>query len=511
MRVLPDLDDTACYRAMCSHDARFDGRFFTAVTSTGIYCRPVCRVRAPRQANCRFFALAAQAEQAGFRPCLRCRPELAPQQRHWSNEDASSILLQQATRLLDNPQDWSSNADPGAQPGATVARLASRLGISDRHLRRIFAIGLGVSPLQYLLTRKLLCAKQLLTDSEWPITEVAHASGFASVRRFNAAFLAQYRINPSHFRRAPAALRGKAVPGHSVTLCWRPPHDMAALLGFLADRQMDGVEHFQGGASLGWARTLRLQHMGREHTGWLRGWCEPEANRLRLQISPGLRLVWPLVIGRVRQWLDLDADPLAINAVLHPHFPSADGLRVPGCMDGFELAVRAVLGQQITVQAARVLATRLVAQWGTPIDTDLPALHRLFPTAQALACADANALGEMGIVRQRQAAIQALARAVCESQIELNPMAHVPRTLDALLALPGVGPWTAHYIAMRALRWPNAWPSGDVALIKGLQLNPQAGSSARKRADAVASVWQPWRSYAAVRTWAGAYQLGDDS
>ena len=496
----PQTDEDARYRALCSHDARFDGRFFIGVTSTGIYCRPVCRVRTPRRENCRFFDHAAQAEKAGFRPCLRCRPELAPLQRHWSLEDASAILIQQAIRLLDDPQHWLGDRNGGA----AVARLAHRLGVSERHLRRIFEAQIGVSPLQYLLTRKLLTAKQLLADTALPITQIAQASGFASQRRFNAAFASHYGMNPTQMRRqpVPGAQTGNGAPT-SVSLSWRPPLDATALLGLLAERQLPGVEHVQTGAGLALQRTVRLEQAGRSHTGWFSARFEPDAHRLRLSVSDSLHAVLPAVIWRVRALFDLDADPQAINAVLNPDFPAGDGLRLPGAFDGFELAVRAVLGQQITVAAARTLAVRLTERLGEPISTDNPQLNRLFPTPEVLAGVDASVLGELGIVRQRQAALQALARTVLDGQLDLNAHADVERTTQTLLALPGIGPWTAQYIAMRALRWPDAWPVGDVALTRALGLPQHRGAAAQREAERRSGAWRPWRSYAVIRAWAG--------
>ena len=487
------VDTEARYLALCSRDARFDGRFFTGVTSTGIYCRPVCAVRTPKRENCRFFDHAAQAERAGFRPCLRCRPELAPLERAWSAQDAGDILMGQATRLLDDPQRWHLSTEVSPSVGA----LAARLGVSDRHLRRLFESRLGVSPLQYLQTRKLLAAKQLLADTALPVTEVAQASGFDSVRRFNAAFVAHYGLNPTELRRS--------VPteglGSAVRLAWRPPFDAQALLKFLDTRHMPGVEHVDV-EGLTWARTVRLESAGRVFSGWMSATLQPDNHRLLLRTSDSLHAVLPALIWRVRALFDLDADPQAINAVLDVDFPGGDGLRVPGCFDGFELAVRAVLGQQITVAAARTLATRLLTRFGEPLSTDRPELNRLFPSATVLANAAPEALGELGIVRQRQVAIQALARAVCSGELELTPHADLTTTTQALMSLPGIGAWTAQYIAMRALRWPDAWPSGDVALIKSLGIAGK-GRAAQLQADHIATAWQPWRSYAVIRTWAG--------
>ena len=490
----PTATDEGRYLALVARDARFDGHFFTGVTSTGIYCRPVCAVRAPRRENCRFFALAAQAESAGFRPCLRCRPEVAPQALAWSVQDASGILVQQAVRLLDAPELW-------APAGATVAELAGRLGVSDRHMRRIFEGALGISPLQYLQTRRLLTAKQLLTDTAMPVTQVALASGFASVRRFNAAFTGHYGLNPTQLRR-----QGSATGEGSGTLRlgWRPPLDVAALLAFFERRGFQGVEWvLPHEATL--RRTVRLPAastgLAQETTGWLSARFDVARHQVLLQTSDSLYPVLPLVIRRVRALLDLDADPAAINAVLHPHFPQGDGLRVPGAFDGFELAVRAVLGQQITVAAARTLGQRLVEKLGEPIATPWPdALGRLFPTAATLAAVDGDTLGQMGIVRQRQAAIAALARAVDGGHLALHAGADAAQTTAALCQLPGIGDWTAQYISMRVLRWPDAFPAGDVALHKALGVQGQK-NPARAAAEA-SQAWRPWRSYAVLRAWA---------
>lgn len=480
------LQPDACYLALKARDARFDGSFFTGVTTTGIYCRPVCRVRTPRRENCRFFGHAAQAESAGFRPCLRCRPELAPHAPRWSIQDASDILAQQAARLLDEPEAW------GDEP-PSVEQLAARLGVSDRHVRRIFEARFGVSPLQYLQTRRLLTAKQLLADTDLPVTQVALVSGFASVRRFNAAFLQHYGLSPTQLRREGA----RAGQGIAVRLGYRPPYDVAAMLAFFRQRQITGVE-FVDAAQLG--RTLAVEAGGRVHAGWLLASFDEARHQVVLQVGDSLREVLPLVIRRLRAALDLDADPLAIASVLHGSFPDTDGLRVPGSLSGYELAVRAVLGQQITVAAARTLAQRMVERFGVPIETPWPQLHRLFPQPDVLAQAEGDALGQLGIVRQRQAAIVAIARAVAEGRLQLHAGVDVPATIALLKSLPGIGDWTAQYIAMRALRWPDAFPAGDVALHKALGVQ-QARQPARE-ADAASQAWKPWRSYAVIRAWA---------
>ena len=480
------LDADACYRAVAAHDARFDGAFFIGVTSTGIYCRPVCRVKTPRRENCRFFAHASQAEGAGFRPCLRCRPELAPQTLAWSAQDASALLAQHAARLLDSPDAWGDEVP-------SVAGLAARLGVSDRHLRRVFEAELGVSPMDWLQTRRLLAAKQLLADTRLPVAQVALAAGFASLRRFNAAFAAQYRMSPTALRRDGS--EAKPGDGIAVTLGYRPPYDVREMLQFLQQRGIAGVEQIDQSTHTV-ARTLRLDDDTR---GWIACRFEPEQHRVQVRVADSLAPQLPRVIARVRAWLDLDADPAAIHAVLGADFPALAGLRVPGTLDGLELAVRAVVGQQVTVAAARTLTTRLVERFGTPLATPIDGLTRLFPSPAALAAASGDELGQLGVVRQRQAAIHALAQAVSSGQIRLHAGADVAATMDALKALPGIGAWTADYIALRALRWPDAFPSGDVALQKALA--PEGQRLTARAAESRAERWRPWRAYAVIRAW----------
>ena len=480
------LDADACYRAVAAHDARFDGAFFIGVTSTGIYCRPVCRVKTPRRENCRFFAHASQAEGAGFRPCLRCRPELAPQTLAWSAQDASALLAQHAARLLDSPDAWGDEVP-------SVAGLAARLGVSDRHLRRVFEAELGVSPMDWLQTRRLLAAKQLLADTRLPVAQVALAAGFASLRRFNAAFAAQYRMSPTALRRDGS--EAKPGDGIAVTLGYRAPYDVREMLQFLQQRGLVGVEQIDVAAHTV-ARTLRLDDDTR---GWIACRFEPEQHRVQVRVADSLAPQLPRLIARVRAWLDLDADPAAIHAVLGADYPALAGLRVPGTLDGFELAVRAVVGQQVTVAAARTLTTRLVERFGTPLATPIDGLTRLFPTPAALAAGSGDELGQLGLVSQRQAAIHALAQAVSSGQISLHAGADVQTTMDSLKALPGIGAWTADYIALRALRWPDAFPSGDVALQKALA--PEGQRLTARAAESRAERWRPWRAYAVIRAW----------
>ena len=475
-----DLDDDTAWGALAARDARFDGRFFVGVTSTGIYCRPICRVRLPRRANCRFFNTAARAEHAGFRPCLRCRPELAP---GLSLMDSSATLAQAAARMID--------AAVQAGAAASMPAVAERLGVSDRHLRRIFIAQHGVKPVEYLSTRRLLLAKQLLTDTRQPITQVALASGFASLRRFNAAFVERYRLSPSRLRRSGTApVERDAL---RLRLGYRPPFDAAALFGFLARRAMAGVEVVQGQR---YARSLRLQHGGAVLTGWVGVQVDPARSELVVDVAPVFAPALGLLGTRLRGAFDLDADPTLIDPVLaRLPLPPMPGLRLPGTLDSFETAVRVILGQQITVKAARTLAQRLIDRFGEPIDTPWPAITRLFPSATVIAAASPEAIGTLGIVRQRVRALQALATAMADGSLVLEPGAEAAPAIAQLQALHGIGPWSAQVIALRTLGWRDAWPSTDVGLWQAL------GSRDPKHIDALAEGWRPFRSHALMRLW----------
>ncbi len=509
--------DAGLYAAVKTRDARFDGRFFVGVTSTGIYCRPVCRVRTPLQRNCRFFGNAASAEHAGFRPCLRCRPELAP---GLSFVDSSRTLAQAAARTL--TQAVLEGQD------LRLPDLASRLGVTDRHLRRIFAAEHGVSPVDFVTTQRLLHAKQLLTDTELPVTQVALASGFASVRRFNAAFAERYRLSPSALRRergasvsltnAAAAAGGAAALSPSarsgrrprstpraglraptVRLGYRPPYDVAGVLRFLARRALPGLEHVDE-ANRRVACTMGWTHAGQRLNGWWVARFLPERHEVEVQVAESLLPVLGAVLQRLRQGLDLDADPSLIDPVLAAvPGPAIEGVRVPGAVCGFEAAVRVVLGQQVTVAAARTLTTRLALALGEPVATPMPGLERMFPTAGAVAQADPEVIGKLGIVRQRVRALQALATEVAAGRIRLEATAPLADTLAQLRALPGFGEWTVQLIALRALGWPDAFPATDIGVLDALA--PQFGGRDAKAAEVASQAWRPWRGYAVMKLW----------
>jgi AraC family transcriptional regulator of adaptative response / DNA-3-methyladenine glycosylase II len=487
------LEPDAAYRVLQSHDARFDGRLFVGVTSTGIYCRPVCRVRTPRRENCRFFDTRAQAEAAAFRPCMKCRPEIAPGLSH---TDSSRSLAHSAACLIED-------AVHGGRALALPA-LAARLGVTDRHLRRIFQATHGVAPHDYLATQRLLLAKQLLTDTALPVTQVALASGFDSLRRFNAAFVERYRFNPTQLRRECGAGRS-AAPGAESTLrlAWRPPYDLGAMLGFFARRRVQGVEEVDG---LRLRRTLGWRQDGQAVQGWLDLHFEPARHEVHVGTSASLAPVLGAVLQRVRHALDLDADPGLVDPVMaRLPLPPRPGVRLPGAWDGFETAVRVVLGQQVTVKSACTLVQRLVYRYGTPLATPFPALTHVFPDAHTLADADPEDIGRLGIVRQRVRALQALAAAVARGEITLHRGAPLQATLDALRALPGIGEWTAQVIAMRALAWPDAWPASDIGLMNALG-SSESGTPRRlareaRHITALAEAWRPWRAYAVMRLW----------
>jgi AraC family transcriptional regulator of adaptative response / DNA-3-methyladenine glycosylase II len=489
------LDHDASYQVFKARDARFDGRLFVGVTSTGIYCRPVCRVRTPRKENCRFFSTPAQAEAEAFRPCMKCRPEMAPGPGlAWTVMDASRTLARQAAQWLDSHL--------GEDDTMSMATLARDLGVSDRHLRRIFATEHGVTPLQYLQTRRLLLAKQLLTDTRLPVAQVALASGFRSLRRFNAAFADGYRMSPSRLRAdADADEATPAAEALCVNLGYRAPYDTAAMLRFLSMRAIPEVEHVDGGRV---RRSLRAGALA-SAAGWLEVEFVPETPtrppRVRLQFAPSLAPHSARVVAGVRRWLDLDASPATIDEAL-VGLPGQPGLRLPGCVDSFEMVVRAVLGQQVTVAAARTLARRFADRFGEPIATPWPEVTRAFPSPETVAAAKVEQIAELGIIRTRAGAILALAQAWPEASRHLHETQgkREPEALiEMLKALPGIGPWTAHYIAMRALGWPDAFPPNDVAVLNAMK--PLFGTTTQREADTIAERWRPWRAYAVLRLW----------
>ena len=464
------------YQALCSRDDRFDGRFFVGVTSTGVYCRPVCRVRTPKLGHCRFFPSPAAAEAEGFRPCLRCRPELAP---GFSAIDSRRLLSRQAAALIDG----------GAMLSSGIGELAQKMGVSPRHLRRIFAEEIGVSPLEYLRTRRLLTAKILLTDTSLPVIDVAAASGFGSLSQFNAVFRRHYKLTPRQLRRQGSGT--PKVDAIGIELPYREPYDWPAMLAYFAKRAIAGVEKVNGDR---YRRTVSLRWQDTDLSGWIEVSKRDAGPRLHLAISASLAKVTPRIIHRVRALLDLDADPEPILARLGP-LAVNPGLRVPGSIDGFEIAVRAVLGQQVSLAAARTLLGRLVQRTGSALASDDHDLTHCFPRPGRILALSEDTLGRCGITRRRAQSIQALARALDSGELDLDQTSAVHPTLHKLLALPGIGPWTAHYIALRALRWPDAFLASDHGVRKALA--PMPATAIKKHSEQ----WRPWRAYALVQLW----------
>jgi AraC family transcriptional regulator of adaptative response / DNA-3-methyladenine glycosylase II len=484
------------YRALTARDPRFDGIFFVAVTSTGIYCRPICPVRTPKETNCRFFNSPQEAEQQGFRPCLRCRPELAPGCA--PVDDSQRIAHAIVQRLEEGTIDGDSDLES----------IAGQFELSSRQIRRIIQKELGVPPIQLLLTRRLLLAKQLLTETALPVTEIAFSSGFSSLRRFNDAFNTRYGMAPSRLRKRAVAGASSFGAGDTSTLqlAYRAPYDWRGILEFLKARELAGVE------SVGddfYARTVDLG--GRK--GWIRITPAKDKNALLLELCNELTPVLPALLSRVRNLFDLNARPDVINkhlrrdGVLGPLVRTNPGVRVPGAFHGFEMGLRAILGQQITVKAATKIACRLVEAFCEPVVTPFAELNYLTPSAAKLAKARVSDIAKLGIIGRRSQSIIALAKAHVSGELSLDSAVHhnPSATIERLAELPGVGAWTAHYIAMRALGWPDAFPKEDIAVRNAL------GGIRPKEAEEISQAWRPWRSYAVLHLWSKRADLAKNS
>jgi AraC family transcriptional regulator of adaptative response / DNA-3-methyladenine glycosylase II len=478
------LDRRALDRARSSRDPRFDGKFFIAVTSTHIYCRPVCPVPSPKSANIRYYATAAAAAEAGYRPCLRCRPEAAPGTPAWLG---TSAVVRRALGLIHE----------GALDEQSVAALAARVGIGPRHLHRLFVQHVGASPIVVAQTRRLHFAKRLLDETSLRMVDIAIAAGFGSLRRFNHAFLATYRRAPRELRRhrrlGAGVERGDEVV---LALAFRPPYDWEQVRGFLAARAVPGVERVD---ARGYARTIAA---GGGHA-LVAVRPRPDANALELRVRGAAPADLFAISSTARRVFDLSADPARIAAafaadpLLAPLAKARPGLRIPGAWDPFECAVRAVLGQQVSVAAARTLAARLVGRAGRPIAGGGDGLTHRFPSPAALAAAGLEGLGLTG---GRIRALQALARAVDQGGLDLG--GPVEEVTAALAALPGIGDWTAQYVALRALAEPDAFPAGDLVLRRAAAAGraPLGTRALRERA----ADWRPWRAYAALHLWGAA-------
>ena len=475
------LDPDHCYVSLNARDSRFDGLFYVGVTSTGIYCRPICPTRVPRRDNCRFFANAASAEREGFRPCLRCRPELAP---GGAPMDAVGRLAGLAVARI----------DAGALNEGSFDQLAADLGISGRQLRRAVERHYGVAPVELAQTRRLLLAKQLLTETQIKIADVAFASGFSSLRRFNHLFQSRYRLSPGALRRSqsPAA----ATDSVTLKLAYRPPLDWDRLLGFLVGRGAAGVEAAEG------RRYLRAVRIG-ACAGWIAVEPAQKEAALRAEVSLGLLPVLTPLLARLRRLFDLDANPQAIDQhlmadpQLRERVERRPGLRVPGAFDGFELALRAVLGQQVSVKAATTIFGRFARAYGEPLATPFAAVTSTGPRPALIAAADEGEIAGLGMPGARARTVLGLARAVSEGRLRLEPGVDPERVVAALREVPGIGDWTAQYVAMRALRDPDAFPASDLGIYRAL------GVSRPRDAIAAAEGWRPWRAYAVLHLWLG--------
>ena len=479
---LPERD--VCYRALQSRDARFDGLLFVGITSTGIYCRPVCPARTAKVENCRFFGSAAAAQEAGFRPCLRCRPETAPDLASWRGTSNT------VTRALALISEGALDGDNGS-----VDTLAERLGVGERHLRRLFVQHLGASPIAVAQTRRVLFAKQLIHETTMPLTEVALAAGFASIRRFNETFL-------KLFGRPPRALRRKASAaetGVTLRLRYRPPYDWESLLGFFAARAVPGVEIVENGRYLrtvgmdGFTGSIEVRHVPAQQNLWV---------TIRFPRVQSL----PAIINRVRRLFDLGADIETIDAYLSldrrlaPLIAKRPGLRAPGGWDGFELAVRAILGQQVTVSAARRLAEQVVRSHGEPVSPGFVSDSRLthvFPGPQQLA--QAKLIG-VGMPAARRSALKGLAEAAIADPNLFRTFGTIEEAITRLREIKGIGEWTAQYIALRALRETDAFPAADIGLLRGAERLHEAVFTAPTLL-ARSESWRPWRAYAAQHLW----------
>lgn len=484
------LDQEVCYRALQSRDPRFDGVLFVGVTSTGVYCRPVCPARSPKPEHCRFFPSAAAAQENGFRPCLRCRPETAPQLASWRG---TSNTVSRALALIND----------GALDGDTacVGSLAARLGVGERQLRRLFVQHLGASPLAVAQTRRVLFAKQLIHETRMPMTEIALASGFSSVRRFNEIFRDLFDRPPSALRHNSSSSHAQASAGVTLRLRYRPPYDWESILIYLQARAIPGVEVVEGGI---YQRTFEIDG----DVGSLEAFHLPQRQSIAVTIRFPKVQAFSTVVSRVRRVFDIGADIETINShlrldtLLAPLIAKRPGLRAPGGWDGFELGVRAILGQQVSVAAARKLAHQLVLAHGRPVrDGSIvhPRLTHVFPTAKRLARTDRINVG-MPLARLR--ALQELAKHAATDPKLFGPFGTIEDAIARLRGIRGIGEWTAQYIALRALREPDAFPASDIGLLRSAsrvmhqeRANPAA---LLERAEP----WRPWRAYAAQHLWA---------
>jgi AraC family transcriptional regulator of adaptative response / DNA-3-methyladenine glycosylase II len=475
-----ELDDAVCYRALLTRDARFDGRFFVAVRTTGIYCRPICPARTPKRENVTFYRCAAAAEAAGFRACRRCHPEASPGTPAWNG---TSAVVSRALRLI---EDAALDVDHGET-------FAARLGLGGRQLRRLFQRHLGVSPAEIARVRRAHFAKTLIDGSALPMSEVALGAGFRSIRQFNHAIRRAFGRSPRELRRVRRSPTGEVQL--VLRLAYRPPFDWRSLVDFLRRRATPGVESVEGEI---YRRTFESEDV----PGTLTVLPIAGQNRVELHVEISTMTDLMRIVERVKRVFDLNADPATIQAALSgdPRLQrlvnARPGLRVPGAWDGFELAVRAILGQQVSVAAATTLAGRLAKRFGRPLERPVGSLTHLFPTAETLSRGDLQAIG---LTNARAETIRGLAVAVVRGRLRLEASLGLDDAVQRLSALPGIGEWTAQYVALRAFGEPDAFPAGDLGLRRALA--DDTGLPSTPLVSRMAESWRPWRSYAAVHLW----------
>ncbi|MGI6217105.1 MAG: DNA-3-methyladenine glycosylase 2 family protein [Coriobacteriales bacterium] len=483
-------DDDRCWEALKARDASFDGLFFVGVSSTGIYCRAVCSAKTPKRENCTFFGSAAEAEAAGYRPCLKCRPELAP-----------GVPLTPDTHKA--VQNAAERIREGADSG-NISEIASQQGLSDRQLRRLFKSTYGVTPSEYRNTSRLLLAKELLTDTDLPITRVAYACGFSSVRRFNDSFSRSYSMSPSRFRKGASSGSGEEGDSIVLHLGYRPPYRFDLLIDFLKLRAIPGVEAVDDGV---YRRTVRLDRSGPDEvkspvSGWIEVADEPGRNRLAVTVSTSLLKELSYVVERVRRLFDVDCIPGNVEEGLSgfyelvPEENHIAGIRLPSSFNGFEMAVRAILGQQVTVKSASTMAGRLVEELGEKVSTPHANLDHTFPSPEVF-CKEgiAERLGELGVIGQRARAICEIARKMVDGKLTLRPGANLEMESRELAGVKGVGDWTVQYLLMRAYGDPDGFPASDLGVKNAFpDMKP-------REIEKLSRDWSPWRSYAVMSLW----------
>ncbi|MHC5229575.1 AlkA N-terminal domain-containing protein [Enterococcus sp. LJL99] len=480
-----DSNTHGLYTAFKTKDQRLDGRYFVGISSTGIYCRPICKAKQPKEINCTFFHSAAEAEQAGYRPCLMCRPELAPGN---SLADANKQLSYRTAKFLEE----------NCSQRLSMEEVANKLGYTDRHLRRVFKNEYNVSPIQYLQTCRLHLAKQLLTDTNLSVLTVAMTSGFGSLRQFNATFKTQYKLTPSQLRkkRKPTS----ADDSITLSLSYHPPYRWTELLLFFKNRAIAGIEQVD---EHHYMRTIQLKNSQQEpFHGWIKVTQNNKKKALDLTISHSLLGVLPQVIAQVKKQFDLACDPETIYDSLNSMneiIPNSciTGIRLPGCFDSFEMSVRAILGQLISVKAANTIAKRIVKAFGPKIQTEFSGLTHLFPTPEVFLALEniQESLGQLGVTAAKSNSIYQLADYFVTGKIKLDYSVQPEVEMKEIQTIKGIGSWTAQYIAMRTMGWTDAFLETDVGVKNAV------APLSTKEFQKIAGQWHPWRSYVVLNLW----------